>query len=276
MATHKAHEPLDSQQRNHKGNQATNTHNCSLVYAKAAALKEELHKLKRARTKHNGDSQKERKLRSNRARAAQKQAANDGGARARGARNKRKHLEAAYAQSGLPRKLVECCNLAKVQIVLAISCGGGSKMATSRTSTRQNVHGLALTSTARLNHNKGNAVDNQRNCYHGSIVEMLFHPVVQRQTNGSSRDAAQDNLAPKLPRICAALLALGRREGIELVEEQHTDRQNGAQLDNHEKHVQKRVRHVELNKLINQNHVAGRRDGQPLRNALDQTKERRF
>ena len=60
------------------------------------------------------------------------------------------------------------------------------------------------------------------------------------------------------------------------MEEQYANGKDCTQLNNHQEHIEKRLAYIELDKLIDQDHVAGGRDGQPLRNALDQTQESRF
>ena len=65
-------------------------------------------------------------------------------------------------------------------------------------------------------------------------------------------------------------------EWIELVEEVHAHRQDGAQLDNDLEHAPELFCHVQADEFINENHVTRRRDGQPLGDALDQTEKRRF
>ena len=105
---------------------------------------------------------------------------------------------------------------------------------------------------------------------------MIFHPIVQRQADNRRRNASEHDLAPKLPRVAAPLLALAGRKRIELMKKQHADSKDCTQLNNHQKHVEKCLAHVELDKLIDQDHMTGRRDGQPFRDALDQTQEGRF
>ena len=67
-----AHEPLDGDERNHKGHNAAHAQDSDLVGAERAALDEILDQLERARAKHDRDGQEERKLGRHRTRAAQK------------------------------------------------------------------------------------------------------------------------------------------------------------------------------------------------------------
>ena len=129
-----AHEPLDGDERNHKGHNAAHAQDGDLVGAERAALDEVLDQLERTRAKHNGNSQEERKLRRHRARAAQKQAADDGRTGARRTRHQRKHLEAADTQRSLPAEVLERGDGTKVQIlvivlILSVAVGGAAKCA---------------------------------------------------------------------------------------------------------------------------------------------------
>ena len=105
---------------------------------------------------------------------------------------------------------------------------------------------------------------------------MLLHPVVERQTDRRGGNAAEHNLAPQHPGVATALLALAGRERIELMEEQHTDGQNGAELNHDQEHIPERLAHVHLDELVHQDHVTGRRNRQPFGDALDQAHEGRF
>ena len=105
---------------------------------------------------------------------------------------------------------------------------------------------------------------------------MLLHPVVERQADCRGGNAAKHNLAPQHPGVAAALLALAGRERIELMEEQHADGQNGAELNHDQEHVPERLAHVHLDELVHQDHVTGRRNRQPFGDALDQAHEGRF
>ena len=105
---------------------------------------------------------------------------------------------------------------------------------------------------------------------------MLLHPVVERQTDCSGRNAAEHNLAPQHPGVAAAFLALAGRKRVKVVEEQDADGQNGAKLDHDQEHIPERLAHVHLDELVHQDHVTGRRNRQPFGDALDQAHEGRF
>ena len=105
---------------------------------------------------------------------------------------------------------------------------------------------------------------------------MLLHEVVEQDANHRCRNARNDDLAPQRPGGATTLRAFARAKRIELVEEVHAHRQDGAQLDNDLEHAPELFRHVQADEFINENHVTRRRDGQPLGDALDQTEKRRF
>ena len=135
---------------------------------------------------------------------------------------------------------------------------------------------VALVRAPVLDHDKQHAVHNERQRHDGSVVEMLLHPVVERQADRRRRNAAEHDLAPQHPRVATALLALAGRKRVELVEKQHADSQNGAELNHDQEHIPERLAHVHLDELVHQDHVTGRRDGQPFGDALDQAHEGRF
>ena len=139
-----------------------------------------------------------------------------------------------------------------------------------------------LGGAAPLDHDERHAVCHERGGDHGRVVEVLLHPVVQRQADRRGGDAAQHDLAPELPGIAPAVLALRGAERIQLVEKQHADSQDGTELDNHEVHIDeggvaRRVGvHAHLHELVHQDHMARGRDRQPLRDALDDAQQHRF
>ena len=290
MTADEAHEPLDGDERNHKGNNAAHAQDSDLVGAERAALDEVLDQLERTRAKHDRDGQEERKLGRHRTRAAQKQATDDGRTRTRRTRHQRKHLEAADTQRSLPAQVLERGDGAKVQVIVIVlilsgSRGGRRKVRTGGTSIRHhstrtkrtgNGHFLALARAPVLDHDKQHAIHNERQRHDGGIVEMLLHPVVERQADRRRRNAAEHDLAPQHPGVATALLALAGRKRVKVVEEQDADGQNGAELNNDQEHIPERLAHVHLDELVHQDHVTRRRNGQPFGDALDQAHEGRF
>ena len=135
---------------------------------------------------------------------------------------------------------------------------------------------VALVRAPVLDHDKQHAVHNERQRHDGSIVEMLLHPVVKRQTDRRGGNAAEHNLAPQHPGVATTLLAFAGRKRVEVVKEQDADGQNGAKLNHDQEHIPERLAHVHLDELVHQDHVTGRRNRQPFGDALDQAHEGRF
>ena len=155
--------------------------------------------------------------------------------------------------------------------------GGASARHHSTRTKRTGKSGLvALVRAPVLNHDKQYAVHNERQRHDGSIIEMLLHPVVKRQTDRRGGNATEHNLAPQHPGVATALLALAGRKRVEVVEEQDADGQNGAKLNHDQEHIPERLAHVHLDELIHQDHVTGRGNRQPFGDALDQAHEGRF
>ena len=105
---------------------------------------------------------------------------------------------------------------------------------------------------------------------------MLLHPIVQRDADDGGGQAGHDDLGPQAPGAALLLGGFRAREGIELVEEEHAHRQDRAKLDHDQEHVPEVARDVKRHELVEQQHVAGRGDGQPFGDALHEAKERRL
>ena len=105
---------------------------------------------------------------------------------------------------------------------------------------------------------------------------MGLHEVVERDADDRRGYAAEHDLAPQGPGAAAPLGALRRGERVQLMEEQHADGEDGAQLDDDLEHVPELLGHVQLDELVHQDEMAGRGDGQPLGDALDDAQERGF
>ena len=149
-------------------------------------------------------------------------------------------------------------------------------MGTSVTSVRRGLLGHArreLVSAPTLDHDERDAVDDERGSDDPRVVEVLLHEVVQRNADNRRRQAAHDDLAPQTPGVAALLARLAKPKRQQVTDEQHAHGQDRAKLNHHEEHVPELFGHVELDELVHQDHVAGRRDGQPFRNALHNAKE---
>ena len=66
------------------------------------------------------------------------------------------------------------------------------------------------------------------------------------------------------------------RVTLRLNAQDHADGKDGAELDDHEEHVPEVLGDVQREELVEQQHVTGRGDGQPLGNALHNTHQDRF
>ena len=119
---------------------------------------------------------------------------------------------------------------------------------------------------------KGNAERNQSQRNRPRIIEMLVYPIVQSQTDDRRRHAGQHDFAPQRHGIGLQAQTTGKRP--KLVEIQHHHRHNRPQLDHDQKHLPKLGRHVQRHKLVQQNHMPCRTDGQPLGNALHNAEQR--
>ena len=101
-----------------------------------------------------------------------------------------------------------------------------------------------------------------------------------KSSNGIADDrrgqAAHDDLAPQAPRGATLLARLAKAKRQQVAYEQHTYSENGAKLDDDKEHVPEFLGDVELDELVDQDHVPRRGDRQPLRDALDQTEKRGF
>ena len=119
-----------------------------------------------------------------------------------------------------------------------------------------------------LDDDEHDAVENQRRRNDRRRHEVLFHVLVEEQADDCRRDACHDDLHPELHRITLLLARLPRRERVELLETQHDDGHDGAELDDDEEHVHERLADIELDELIDKNHMARTRYRQPLRKTL--------
>ena len=127
-----------------------------------------------------------------------------------------------------------------------------------------------------LHQNEGNAVDDQHSGHHGGGVQMVVHPVVKQHTHYAGGDDGHNDLGPQAPGALFLLGSLVPGEGIQLVEEQHHNGQNGTQLDDHIEHGFEFGGHVQGHKFVQQDQVPRGGNGQPLRNALHNAEENGF
>ena len=127
-----------------------------------------------------------------------------------------------------------------------------------------------------LHKKEGDTVDDQSNGNHNVIVKMFIHPVIQQKADHRGGQHSDDDLEPELPGGFFLLRVLFGRQRVQLVEEQQDHRGNGAQLNDHLKHLIKFRTYPQLNELIQQNHMSGGGYRQPLGNAFHNAKEDRL
>ena len=201
-------------------------------------MEAELDHLQGTRAEHDGDGQEEGELRGYRAARAEQQAAEDRRAGAARARHEREDLEDADDQG---RLVVEATKVRDDRAAVLVVV---------------------------LNDDEHDAVENQRRRDDRRRHEVLLHVLIEEQADDCGRDAGHDDLHPKLHRVVLLLTRLPRRERIELLKAQHDDGHDGAELDDDEEHVHERLADIELDELIDKNHMARTRYWQPLRKTL--------
>ena len=132
-----------------------------------------------------------------------------------------------------------------------------------------------------LNENERHTVDHQHGGDDGRVMQVRVHPVVKRNADERAGQNRHDDLNPEHDGLHFkqtdkpfALLRLFERP--EFGEIQHDDRQNRAELDDHLEHRFERVGHLQLDELIQQNHVPRGADGQPFGDALHDAEKQSF
>ena len=111
---------------------------------------------------------------------------------------------------------------------------------------------------ASLEHDEHNAVQNEHGRDGDLVIEMLVHEIVERKTEHGSRQASNDDHAPKAPRAATLVDRFARREGVELMEVQREHGQDGADLDDHQKQRKKLRGNLELHEIVDEDHMARR------------------
>ena len=214
---------------------------------------DEAQRLDGARARHRGNGHEEGKFGGGRAGEPQHHRTKNGRARARGAGNERERLKRADAQGGRQRDVLHLLN--------------------ARSGVLSEF----------FNQNKGNAVDDQGDGDDDGIVQPAVHILarlrfqyfVQHQTNEGGGNARNEHPAPQPPACFAFVFARTAGKGPQLAPEQHDDGKDGAKLNDHLEHLVKFVHkdgvrgETEGQKILQQNQMPRRADGQPFGNALD-------
>ena len=127
-----------------------------------------------------------------------------------------------------------------------------------------------------LHNEEQDAVQDQHGSNGDVIVEVIFHPVVQR-ADDKHRQGGGHHLEPQAPDAglgndAAPLHA----KGPQLAPEQHHHRHDGTQLDDHPEHGHELFTCIEFDDLLQQDHMTGGRDREPFGNALHNAHQDRF
>ena len=132
------------------------------------------------------------------------------------------------------------------------------------------------TTIAAFEHDEDDAVEYEHRGNDPCVVKVLGHPVIEEYADDGRRNAADDDHAPQAPGLLALHRRLLARERVELREVEDDDGHDGADLDDDEEEIEEGRRDVELHELVDEDHVPGRRDGQPFGQSLDKTDEKRL
>ena len=230
------HQEADGPHAHRKGHHAAHHQHGDLGAGHGSARQRELDHLEQRGTRHDRDGQIEGELRHAGAGQAQQQAAHDGGTGAGGAGDDGQALPHADEQ-GIP-----------VGDLLQ---------------THHMGRGAAV-----LHHQEQHTVQDEHGGHRDVIVEVRLHPVVQR-ADDQHRQGSGHHLEPQVPDTgLGDHTALPQTKGPQLAPEQHHHSQNGTQLDDHPEHGHELLAGVEPDDLLQQDHMARGRDGQPLGDAL--------
>ena len=274
MLLDEAHEEPDDQYGDDERDEAADAEDGELCGRERVALEEELHEAQPRGTHHDGDCEVERELCRDGARAAEQQATDDGGAGTRGARHHGEHLEDAYADGRSPTELAHALD-AGVDVCqrgLAGRDGLGVGLEVLRAGLERPLDrdALRLVLTGGLDDDERDAVGDERGRDDERAAEVIFHPIVQRDADEGRRQARDDDLPPQPPGALALLRGLRPGERVQRTEEHDAHGEDGAELDDDEEHVPEVLGDVQRHELAEQEHVSRARDGQPLRDALDE------
>ena len=130
-----------------------------------------------------------------------------------------------------------------------------------------------------LDGDERNAEHDQRDSDRLIVVKQLLKQIVPLEADDRRRNAGDNDLAPQTDNIAvdrdgrAAVTAVIALERPDLVPEQHDDRKDRAELNHDLEHFIECVRNVQLDKFVEQYHVARAADRQPFRDALHDTEQ---
>ena len=240
------HQAADDEQAHQEADDAAHKENHGLVAGHGGAGLDEFQGFQAAGPHHGGDGHEEGELRCRRTADPQKNCPQDGGTGPGGAGDQTQTLKAADEQGGL---VVDFAHLLDDGLLVGV---------------------------APLHQNEGNAVGNEGDGHGDVMIKVCFHPVIQQNPQNAGGEDGHDDLGPQVPG--GPLLGRGffRAEWVQALEEQHNDRQDGPQLNDHLEHGVKFIADAELHELVQQNEVAGGGNGQPFGDALHDAKKNGF
>ena len=245
--SHVFHEAPDHQEAHQEGDDAANDQHADFSAGGADAGEKEFQALNGRGAQHGGDGHEEGKFRAGRPAYADEDGAQDSRARPRGAGDRAQALEQADEDGSLVSNVMDIVDLLQV-----------------------------LTLIAALHQNKGDAVEDQGQGYHDAVMEVGIHPVVKEHAHDAGGKDSRADLEPEGPGILLFPGGFVGSKGVQLMEKQDDDRQDGTQLDHHIEHALKFLRHIQGNKFVQQNQMARGGNRQPFRNALHNAEEDGF
>ena len=254
MAADVIHQTLDDQQGHDEGHHTANGQDTDFHAGDANTGQEEFQHLDGGCAQHGGDGHEEGEFRTGRSAYADEDRTQDGRAGTGRAGHQTQALEQADEQCHFVGDVVDIFHL------FVPEHGGGRAVAA--------LDSPVLALVVPLHQDEGDAVDDQGDRNHDAVVQVGIHPVIQQNTHHTGGNNGGDDLEPQGPGLALLFLALAQGKGIQLMEEQHDDRQDGAQLDHHIEHGFEFVRGIQLDELVQQNDMSRGGHGQPLGNAL--------
>ena len=120
------------------------------------------------------------------------------------------------------------------------------------------------------------AVNNQRGCNDQRSHEMLLHIFIESESDDARRHAGDDDFFPKFDGFVFFRSRLPGGERIQPVKVQHDDGQDGAELDDDEKHIHEGFGNVQFDEFVHKYHVAGAAYRQPFGDSFYDSDDDRF
>ena len=229
------HQELNDEQRHEERDRAAEQQNCELERREAEA---ELNELKSAETEHNGHSKKEGKLSRSNAGDTDYQRADDSCARAGGAGDYRENLKKSYKECVKEGDAAERCHTRLAVLI------------------------------QRLDDDERRAVEDKHYRYDYGRFKMSVDIVAEKQRSYRARNAGNNDLEPCDENIGfhqrLTLLLVGALKRPHLLPEQKNNGEYRAELNNDEKYVLEFLTLIHMKKLIDEQHMTRRGNGQPF------------